>query len=114
MLSRPDTHGASKLATMVETSSRRGCDVTVGNAACKAIAETSSALSLYSLHENASVVWEFLKGRTLPGIAALDRVCIIYILCFCGASQVVFQTTDIEVTNGRIEKANPSSTAENM
>ncbi|XP_026412021.1 phosphoglycerate kinase, cytosolic-like isoform X2 [Papaver somniferum] len=74
MLSRPDTHGASKLATMVETSSRRGCDVTVvGNAACKAIAETSSALSLYSLHENASVVWEFLKGRTLPGIAALDR-----------------------------------------
>ncbi|KAI3987318.1 hypothetical protein MKX01_003068 [Papaver californicum] len=74
MLSRPDTHGASKLATMVETSSRRGCDVTVvGNAACKAIAEMPSVLSLYSLHENASVVWEFLKGRTLPGIAALDR-----------------------------------------
>ncbi|OVA18017.1 Phosphoglycerate kinase [Macleaya cordata] len=74
-LSGPDTHGAPKLATLVETlRSRSGCDVTVvGNAACQAIAGTSSSLSFYSLHENASVVWEFLKGRTLPALAALDR-----------------------------------------
>ncbi|XP_058077642.1 uncharacterized protein LOC131226014 isoform X2 [Magnolia sinica] len=71
--SREDTHGASDLAMLLEKISG-GCDVIiVGNAACKAVMETTSSLSSYSMFESASVVWDYLKGRTLPGVAALDR-----------------------------------------
>ncbi|XP_008809686.2 phosphoglycerate kinase-like isoform X3 [Phoenix dactylifera] len=69
-----DTVGASKLALMLQGISMTGCDVTVvGNAACKAVAGTSCSVSQYKMFNNASVVWEFLKGRILPGVAALDR-----------------------------------------
>nr|POF14424.1 phosphoglycerate kinase [Quercus suber] len=33
----------------------------------------SSSISEFNMLENASVVWEFLKGRKLPGVTALDR-----------------------------------------
>lgn len=56
--------------------SQGGCDVTiVGNAARKGIIGATYALSSFNMLENASVVWNFLKRRVLPGVAALDRVC---------------------------------------
>lgn len=71
-----DTDGGSKLGMMLEKISNNGCEVTVvGNAACKAISKYSGPPSRCKMFKTASVVWEFLKGRTLPGVAALDRVC---------------------------------------
>lgn len=71
---KENTVRVSDLALMLERLSLSGCDVTlVGNAACKAVAGTSCSISQYKMFKNASVVWEFLKGRTLPGVAALDR-----------------------------------------
>ncbi|XP_077221807.1 phosphoglycerate kinase, cytosolic-like isoform X2 [Tasmannia lanceolata] len=72
--SRQETHGSSQLAVMLEKISGNNCDVIiVGNAACKAVMATASSLSAYNIVESASVIWEFLSGRTLPGVAALDR-----------------------------------------
>ncbi|KAJ0027260.1 hypothetical protein Pint_35677 [Pistacia integerrima] len=67
------TSGASNLAKMLSKLGQNDCDITVvGNMACKSITkESSSGLNMV---ENASVVWEFLKGRTLHGVMALDRV----------------------------------------
>ena len=51
------------------------CDgVLVGSAACKEIKRKTDSSSQYTEFQNATVVWEFLKGRILPGIAALDKV----------------------------------------
>lgn len=67
------TSGASKLATMLSKLGQNDCDITVvGNMACKSVTKESS-LGL-NMVENASVVWEFLKGRKLHGVMALDRV----------------------------------------
>ncbi|RWR72261.1 Phosphoglycerate kinase [Cinnamomum micranthum f. kanehirae] len=72
--SRPDISGASELAMVLGKISQGGCDVTVvGNAARKAIIGATYALSSFNMLENASVVWNFLKQRVLPGVAALDR-----------------------------------------
>lgn len=61
---------------MLETTRKSGCDViVVGGAACKALAGISTSSPHYTMFHSASVVWEFLKGRTLPGVAALDKVC---------------------------------------
>lgn len=50
------------------------CDVTVvGSAACKAMFDHSSSDSALHIIDNASVFWEFLKGRKLPGVMALDK-----------------------------------------
>ncbi|XP_073008789.1 uncharacterized protein [Typha latifolia] len=66
--------GAQQLALVLERISKSGCDVlVVGGAACKAVAGISSSLSQYTIFNSASVVWEFLKGRTLPAVAALDK-----------------------------------------
>ncbi|KAM3685692.1 hypothetical protein ACB098_11G140000 [Castanea mollissima] len=68
------TNGASKLAQMLDLLSQSNCDLTViGNMACKVIMQESSSISEINMLENASVVWEFLKGRKLPGVTALDR-----------------------------------------
>lgn len=70
--------GASKLAQILNQLSQRDCDViVVGNMACEALIKESSCFSVSNMVYNASVVWEFLKGRKLPGVMALDRVCII-------------------------------------
>ncbi|KDP29152.1 hypothetical protein JCGZ_16541 [Jatropha curcas] len=70
----PCTNGASKLAQMLDELSQQNCDViAVGNMACKTIMMESSSDLVCNTIENASVVWEFLKGRKLPGIMALDR-----------------------------------------
>ncbi|KAK9158515.1 hypothetical protein Scep_005089 [Stephania cephalantha] len=71
--SRVNAEGALKLAMMLEAFSQNGRDVTVvGSSACQAVMGISSSINC-SLYENASVMWRFLKGMTLPGHAALDR-----------------------------------------
>lgn len=72
------TNGASKLVQILDLLSQSNCDLTVvGNMACKVIMQESSSISEINMLENVSVVWEFLKGRKLPGVMALDRVCSI-------------------------------------
>lgn len=69
------TIGAANLAKMLDQLSRN-CEITVvGNMACQVMKQELSSLSFINLVDNASVVWEFLKGRKLPGVMALDRVC---------------------------------------
>uniref|UniRef100_A0A1D1ZJZ3 Phosphoglycerate kinase n=1 Tax=Anthurium amnicola TaxID=1678845 RepID=A0A1D1ZJZ3_9ARAE len=72
-----DVQGVPKLAIILGRISGMGCEVVVvGNANFQTFVGTKqwqdSFLS-YKHFENASVIWEFLKGRTLPGVAALDR-----------------------------------------
>ncbi|XP_038904997.1 phosphoglycerate kinase, cytosolic-like isoform X2 [Benincasa hispida] len=72
--SSQSTCGTSKLARKLYDLTQRGCDVTVvGTTACKAMMQESSTLSAYNVFENASVVWDFFKGKPLPGVLALDR-----------------------------------------
>lgn len=73
------TSGASKLATMLSKLGQNDCDITiVGNIACNPITKESS--SGFNVVESASVVWEFLKGRKLHGVLALDRVCFLTLI----------------------------------
>lgn len=69
------SNGASKLTGMLCKVSQGTCNVTViGSMACKAIAKVSSSIFGLNMVESGSAVWEFLKGRMLPGVSALDRV----------------------------------------
>ncbi|KAI4349124.1 hypothetical protein L6164_009760 [Bauhinia variegata] len=73
-VSSKNINGASKLAKMLDQLSLSNCDITVvGNTACQIVRQELSSLSSINMVENASVVWEFLKGRKLPGVMALDR-----------------------------------------
>lgn len=78
------TSGASKLARKLYDLAQSDCDVTVvGTAACKAMVQESRTLSSYSIFENASVVWDFFKGKRLPGVLALDRVSyLVFVFSF--------------------------------
>lgn len=79
--SSPSTGGASKLARKLHDLTQSDCDVTVvGTTACKAMMQESSTLSAYNVFENASVVWDFFKGKQLPGVLALDRVSFLVLL----------------------------------
>lgn len=70
--------GASKLAAKIDALSQRNCDVSiVGKMARDAFHGNSSSATAENMIQNASVVWEFLKGRNLPGLLALDRVRIL-------------------------------------
>ncbi|XVE76147.1 hypothetical protein DITRI_Ditri12bG0150100 [Diplodiscus trichospermus] len=72
--SRPYAGGVSKLAQMLYKRSRCDCEITiVGSTACEVIKNESSSVSSFNMLENASAVWEFLKGQKLPGVMALDR-----------------------------------------
>ncbi|XP_016899748.2 phosphoglycerate kinase, cytosolic-like isoform X1 [Cucumis melo] len=72
--SSQSARGASRLARKLYDLAQRDCDITVvGTTACKAIMQESSTLSAYNVFENASVVWDFFKGKQLPGVLALDR-----------------------------------------
>lgn len=67
--------GTSKVAQMIDTISQGDCDTTViGTATCKALLKESRSLPKSYMIENAALVWEYLKGRKLPGLMALDRV----------------------------------------
>ncbi|XP_052303759.1 uncharacterized protein LOC7467630 isoform X7 [Populus trichocarpa] len=66
--------GASKLAQALNDLRQRNCDITVaGNMACQAMVMESKSVLVNDMIENASVLWEFFKGRKLPGVMALDR-----------------------------------------
>ncbi|GLT89799.1 hypothetical protein SLE2022_077690 [Rubroshorea leprosula] len=70
----PCSNGASILAEMLCKLGQSGCNITiVGNMACKVMRNQSFGLSSFDMLENASVVWEFFKGRKLPAVVALDR-----------------------------------------
>jgi hypothetical protein len=73
------TNGASNLVNILVQLSQGNCETTiVGTTACKLVRQETSTLSSINMVENASVVWEFLKGRKLPGVMAVDRVCLYY------------------------------------
>ncbi|RDX79710.1 pgk, partial [Mucuna pruriens] len=68
------TNGASKLARILDQLSQNKCEITVvGTMASKLMKQEQSSLSFINIVENASVLWEFLKGRKLPGVMAVDR-----------------------------------------
>ncbi|XP_071910568.1 uncharacterized protein [Coffea arabica] len=71
-LSHSDAGEASRLGAVVDRlrSQNNLETILVGKVACTTV--LGSNLN-YSVIENASVVWEFLKGRSLPGLMALDR-----------------------------------------
>lgn len=76
-LTNQHTHGESNLVLMLHKLSQQNCDITViGKRACREIANKSNFVSGFNMIESGSVVWEFLKGRKLPGLLALDRVYI--------------------------------------
>lgn len=73
--SNQESAGTSKLAAMLYNLSQKNCDlIVVGKQACETFVGKSSYV-MADLIENASIVWEFLKGRKLHGLLALDRVC---------------------------------------
>ncbi|KAG6479208.1 hypothetical protein ZIOFF_062669 [Zingiber officinale] len=71
---KEDTAGTAQLSLLLERLRTNGCDVIlVGNAARKAFVDKPSFSNQHSIIRNASVVWEFLRGTKLPGVAALDK-----------------------------------------
>ncbi|XVF07866.1 hypothetical protein REPUB_Repub06bG0176600 [Reevesia pubescens] len=72
--SSPYTGGASNLAQMLYKRSQCESEITIiGSTACEVIKNEASSVSSFNMLENASAVWEFLKGQKLPGVMALDR-----------------------------------------
>ncbi|XP_041024086.1 phosphoglycerate kinase-like [Juglans microcarpa x Juglans regia] len=69
--SNQHTNGSSPLTQMLDILCRRKCDLTVVGSMAEM--KKSSSDSDFNMLVNASVVWEFLKGRKLPGVMALDR-----------------------------------------
>ncbi|CAL4933875.1 unnamed protein product [Urochloa decumbens] len=66
--------GATQLGQILEKASFDNCEVIlVGSAACNALRRKTGSSTQCIEFKNATVVWEFLKGRILPGIAALDK-----------------------------------------
>ncbi|KAG5584290.1 hypothetical protein H5410_044724 [Solanum commersonii] len=71
--SHQESAGASNLAAMLYNLSQKNCDlIVVGKQACETIVGKTSHVTA-DMIENASIVWEFLKGRKLHGLLALDR-----------------------------------------
>ncbi|XP_034218768.1 phosphoglycerate kinase-like isoform X2 [Prunus dulcis] len=69
------TKGDSELAQMLNQLSQSNCNITVvGNTACDAMVKESNFTFNFTMIKDASVVWEFLKRRKLPGVMALDRL----------------------------------------
>ncbi|XP_074369038.1 uncharacterized protein LOC141709045 isoform X1 [Apium graveolens] len=69
-----NTSGTYDFAQMLDTRSRENCDITVaGDVACKAVMVASQSQPACYLIESPSVIWEYLRGRNLPGVMALDR-----------------------------------------
>ena len=72
--------GASKLTLILDEFGQNGCHITViGHLACEAVLKASKSTPEYSMIEHASIVWEYLNGRNLPGLLALDRVCSTFL-----------------------------------
>lgn len=74
-----DTDETFKLAEALGTLSN--CNVTfVGKMEFEESVWKSKSYSHDNFLKSAAVVWEVLKGGKLPGLLALDRVCIYYLL----------------------------------
>lgn len=74
-----NSSGTYDLAQMLDTRSRENCDIIVaGDVACKAVMTVSQSQPACYMIESPSVIWEYLRGRNLPGLMALDRVRILY------------------------------------
>ncbi|XP_021751548.1 uncharacterized protein LOC110717206 isoform X3 [Chenopodium quinoa] len=72
--SHQNSGGECKLACILDEVSQNGCHITiVGHTACEAALQISRSAQTYTMIEHASVVWEYLKGRILPGVLAMDR-----------------------------------------
>ncbi|CAA3029599.1 phosphoglycerate kinase, cytosolic-like isoform X1 [Olea europaea subsp. europaea] len=72
--SRQEEGGVSKLAEVLSSLIQSTCDVTfVGKMESGGLLRKSTSISVDNFVKNASVVWEFLKGKRLPGLMALDR-----------------------------------------
>lgn len=70
-----DKGGTLKLAEALGTIS--SCDVSfVGKLEFEELMDKSKSFSNDNFLKSAAVVWEVLKGRKLPGLMALDRVCL--------------------------------------
>ncbi|KAL8139098.1 hypothetical protein V2J09_005099 [Rumex salicifolius] len=73
-LSDQTNGGAAKLASILKKLSQGDCKITiVGNVACENVSGPSKSLSEYDMIESASIVWELLKRKDLPGLLSLDR-----------------------------------------
>ncbi|XP_031395953.1 uncharacterized protein LOC116207206 isoform X2 [Punica granatum] len=98
----PSTNGMSEMASMINEQCAVDCDITVvGRTACKAMMRGSSSIASLHLIENACVLWEFLKGRKLPGVPALDRAypfVIDWTSVYCKPAQPLF--VDVGSGNG--------------
>lgn len=72
---KQDEGGTYKLAEALLTLT--SCNVTfVGNTEFEESLGKSNSFANDNFLKCAAVVWEVLKGRKLPGLLALDRVCI--------------------------------------
>ncbi|KAI4310411.1 hypothetical protein MLD38_035391 [Melastoma candidum] len=70
----PSSYGSTELAKVLVNLCEIGRDVTVvGSATNKAMKSRPNYSASYSVVEDASIFWQFLKGRKLPGVMALDR-----------------------------------------
>ncbi|GAB4833613.1 hypothetical protein Ancab_031858 [Ancistrocladus abbreviatus] len=73
-MSEQCTDGTSKLVLLLDNLRRSGCEIAViGRVTREAVMRTSKFPLAYQMIDAASIVWEFLKGRSLPGLMALDR-----------------------------------------
>lgn len=73
--SKHQYHGSVHLARLLSQSSESGCTtVVLGMEACNFVREASTYCSVHLVYEHGAAVWELLKGHTLAGVAALDRV----------------------------------------
>ncbi|CAN4121510.1 unnamed protein product [Withania somnifera] len=71
--SNQESAGASKLFAMLYNVGQKNCDViVVSKQACETFFGKSTHVTAEMI-ENASIVWEFLKGRKLHGLLELDR-----------------------------------------
>ncbi|KAJ3682494.1 hypothetical protein LUZ60_015067 [Juncus effusus] len=74
--SQKDTFGVSlsQLALALEKSSKNGCGIFIAGST---VSDAFAKLSMHKFQivhfKSTTVIWEFLKGRILPGIAALDK-----------------------------------------
>ncbi|XP_031502445.1 uncharacterized protein LOC116265740 isoform X2 [Nymphaea colorata] len=73
-LSQKVINGELSLNSLLSRIGHDGCcAIMVGAAACRGISNAINSQSVHYMFDGASVMWELLKGRNLPGVAALDK-----------------------------------------
>lgn len=87
-LSTKNVGEASKLVAVLQNLKQKNLDIIVVGRMASALLTGMHYAFAHDAVGSGSVVWEFLKGRSLPGIMALDRVhfCLselVVLNCFC-------------------------------